>query len=61
MTLSILDARDNAASRERAKLRLKEATQEKPHGIINVGIFGEGTDSPSLKCRCLLESAEKPA
>ena len=55
-----MDAGDNAASRESAKLRLKGGTEEKPHGIINVGIFGEGTDSPSLNAVAFLEPRRSP-
>ena len=58
--LEHLDAKNNAASREKTKLRLKEATAEKPHGIINVGIFGEGTDSPSLNAVAFLEPRKSP-
>ena len=31
-----------------------------PHGIINVGIFGEGTDSPSLSAVAFLEAPQEP-
>ena len=55
-----LDASHNTAAREGAKLRLKEATKERPHGIINVGIFGEGTDSPSLNAVAFLEPRKSP-
>ena len=32
----------------------------KPHGVINVGIFGEGTDSPSLSAVAFLEARRSP-
>ena len=59
-TLEHLDATSNVAARENGKLRLAEATEENPHGIINVGIFGEGTDSPSLNAVAFLEARKSP-
>ena len=59
-TLRHLDASDNVASRENAKLKLAEANADNPHGIINVGIFGEGTDSPSLSAVAFLEPRKSP-
>ena len=47
-SLEHLDATYNVMARDNAKRQLAEADEQKPHGIINVGIFGEGTDSPSL-------------
>ena len=58
--LEHLDASNNTAAREGAKLRLKQGTKDKPHGIINVGIFGEGTDSPSLNAVAFLEPRKSP-
>ena len=58
--LEHLDASNNTAAREGAKLRLKWGTEDKPHGIINVGIFGEGTDSPSLNAVAFLEPRKSP-
>ena len=55
-----LDASSNAAARETAKGRLAAADAENPHGIINVGIFGEGTDSPSLSAVAFLEARKSP-
>ena len=55
-----LDASSNAAARETAKGRLAAASSENPHGIINVGIFGEGTDSPSLSAVAFLEPRKSP-
>ena len=33
---------------------------DEPHGILNVGIFGEGTDSPSLSAVAFLEARKSP-
>ena len=59
-TLEHLDATSNVTARENAKLRLAEARGDRPHGIINVGIFGEGTDSPSLNAVAFLEPRKSP-
>ena len=59
-SLEHLDASSNAAARETAKLRLANADVENPHGIVNVGIFGEGTDSPSLSAVAFLEQRKSP-
>ena len=59
-SLEHLDASSNAAARETAKGRLAAANTENPHGIINVGIFGEGTDSPSLSAVAFLEPRKSP-
>ena len=58
--LEHLDATSNITTRETAKLRLAKASEQKPHGIINVGIFGEGTDSPSLNAVAFLEPRKSP-
>ena len=58
--LEHLDAKSNVTSRDNAKAQLGAATQEKPHGIINVGIFGEGTDAPSLSSVAFLEARKSP-
>ena len=58
-SLEHLDASSNAAARETAKERLAAAAT-RPHGIINVGIFGEGTDSPSLSAVAFLEARKSP-
>ena len=34
--------------------------EENPHAAINVGIFGEGTDSPSLSSVAFLEARKSP-
>ena len=59
-SLEHLDATSNVSSRENAKRRLAAATEAQPHGIINVGIFGEGTDSPSLSAVAFLEPRKSP-
>ena len=58
--LEHLDASSRVAARENAKARLMAATDEKPHGIINVGIFGEGVDAPNLSAVGFLESRKSP-
>ena len=58
--LEHLDATNNVSQRENAKRRLAAATPARPHGIINVGIFGEGTDSPSLSAVAFLEPRKSP-
>jgi len=58
--LEHLDASSNVVQREQAKLNLSEGSVEVPHGIINVGIFGEGTDSPSLNAVAFLEARKSP-
>ena len=59
-TLEHLDATYNVAKRDNAKQHLAAATAEAPHGIVNVGIFGEGTDSPSLSAVAFLEPRKSP-
>ena len=59
-TLDHLDASSNVTQRDEAKARLAIGTLEKPHGVINVGIFGEGTDSPSLSAVAFLEARRSP-
>ena len=58
--LAHLDASSNVTRREEAKASLAEGTAENPHGVINVGIFGEGTDSPSLSAVAFLEARRSP-
>ena len=55
-----LDASSNVTARENAKQRLAQADENHPHSVINVGIFGEGTDSPSLNAVAFLESRKSP-
>ncbi len=58
--LEHLDATYNVAKRDNAKQHLAAATADAPHGIVNVGIFGEGTDSPSLSGVAFLEPRKSP-
>ena len=58
--LQHLDASSNVLLREQAKGNLAQATSENPRGILNVGIFGEGTDSPSLSAVAFLEPRKSP-
>ena len=58
--LQHLDATDDVMARENAKHRLADSTATKPYGVINVGIFGEGTDSPSLSAVAFLEARKSP-
>ncbi len=58
--LEHLDAGSRVTEREHAKARLMGATDEHPHGIINVGIFGEGVDAPSLSAVGFLEARKSP-
>ena len=58
--LEHLDASSNAAARDTAKTRLAGADSHSPRAVINVGIFGEGTDSPSLSAVAFLEARKSP-
>ncbi len=58
--LQHLDASSSVAVRDNAKDNLAKGTPEEPNGIINVGIFGEGTDSPSLSAVAFLEARKSP-
>ncbi len=59
-SLRHLDASDTAATREEAKTWLKEGNSKEVHAITNVGIFGEGTDSPSLSAVAFLDTRKSP-
>ena len=59
-SLEHLDASSNVLMRDEAKAKLAQATDDAPHGILNVGIFGEGTDSPSLSAVAFLEPRKSP-
>lgn len=59
-TLEHLDASSNVSARDNAKQRLADASADAPHGVINVGIFGEGTDAPSLSAVAFLEPRKSP-
>ncbi|MCY4619108.1 MAG: DEAD/DEAH box helicase family protein [Chloroflexi bacterium] len=58
--LEHLDATSSVATRDNAKDNLALGTADQPNGIINVGIFGEGTDSPSLSAVAFLEARKSP-
>ncbi len=58
--LEHLDATSNVVERDQAKQQLANATSDSPYGILNVGIFGEGTDSPSLSAVAFLEARKSP-
>ena len=58
--LQHLDADSNVAQRKQAKAQLAAATDAEPRGILNVGIFGEGTDAPSLSAVGFLEPRKSP-
>ena len=58
--LEHLDASAPVARRYEAKRRLAAADDNEPHGVLNVGIFGEGTDSPSLSAVAFLEPRKSP-
>ncbi len=58
--LEHLDAKSKVAAREEAKARLAMGTEAEPYGVINVGIFGEGTDAPSLSAVGFLEARKSP-
>ena len=58
--LEHLDAGSNVLQREQAKSKLAQGSKQQPHGVLNVGIFGEGTDSPSLSAVAFLEPRKSP-
>ena len=58
--LEHLDASSPVTKRDEAKRRLAAADDDEPHGVLNVGIFGEGTDSPSLSAVAFLEPRKSP-
>ena len=58
--LEHLDASSPITARDEAKRRLAVGTAEEPHGVLNVGIFGEGTDSPTLSAVAFLEPRKSP-
>ena len=58
--LEHLDASSKVTERENAKARLMGATVDTPHGILNVGIFGEGVDAPALSAVGFLEARKSP-
>ena len=59
-TLEHRDASHGAATREEALTKLKTATADAPAGVTNVGIFGEGIDTPSLSGVAFVEARRSP-
>ena len=55
-----LDAGNTVRDRRRALRELATGDGTAPRGIANVGIFGEGTDSPSLDAVALLAARRSP-
>ena len=55
-----LDAGHPVRERRQALRALAGANGENPRGVANVGIFGEGTDSPSLDAVALLAPRRSP-
>ncbi len=55
-----LDASSNITERQQALQELDQSTPECPRAILNVGIFGEGTDSPALNAVAFLEPRKSP-
>ena len=54
------DASHDTAAREEALTMLAQATTENPAGVTNVGIFGEGIDTPSLSGVAFIEARRSP-
>ena len=54
------DAAHGTPSREEALSRLREGTASEPFGVTNVGIFGEGIDTPELDAVAFIESRKSP-
>ena len=59
-TVEHLDASSSVSERDEAKVHLAQATPSAPHAVVNVGIFGEGTDSPSLSAVAFLAPRKSP-
>ena len=55
-----VDASFHSSKRNDALYKLGAATREKPFCISNVGIFGEGTDSPGLSAVAFLNPRKSP-
>ena len=55
-----LDANHTVAARKEALRDLASANAERPRGISNVAIFGEGTDCPTLDAVALLAPRRSP-
>ena len=59
-TVEHLDASSSVSERDEAKVHLAQATPSAPHAVTNVGIFGEGTDSPNLSAVAFLAPRKSP-
>ena len=59
-TMEHLDASSSVSERDEAKVHLAQATPSAPHAVSNVGIFGEGTDSPNLSAVAFLAPRKSP-
>ena len=59
-TMEHLDASSTVSQRDEAKVQLAQATANAPHAVANVGIFGEGTDSPNLSAVAFLAPRKSP-
>lgn len=59
-TVEHLDASSSVSERDEAKVHLAQATPNAPHAVTNVGIFGEGTDSPNLSAVAFLAPRKSP-
>ncbi len=55
-----IDASHHSAQRNNALYRLGSATAAQPFCITNVGIFGEGTDSPNLTAVAFMNPRKSP-
>ena len=59
-TVEHRDSGDGATRREEALRGLREATHEAPYAVSNVGIFGEGIDTPELDAVAFVEPRKSP-
>ena len=59
-TMEHLDASSSVSQRDEAKVHLAQAMPSAPHAVANVGIFGEGTDSPNLSAVAFLAPRKSP-
>ena len=59
-TMIHLDASHSVARRAQALQQLRMATKKNPVGVMNVGLFGEGTDVPSLDAVAFIEPRQSP-
>ena len=54
------DSGDSAPKRDEALQGLRDATPERPYGVSNVGIFGEGIDTPELNAIAFIDPRKSP-